>query len=420
MKIIADLHIHSKFSRATSQDMIPELLEKTAFFKKINIIGTGDCTHRGWIKELQEKLQPAEKTGLFRVKPKYSLIADKWSSQKGPYFMLTGEISSIYKDSYKTRKIHSLLLVPNFIIAKKVINKLSKIGNIDYDGRPIIGISAYDLAKIFWDEDEFCEVIPAHIWTPWFSIFGSKSGYDDLKDCYKEKSYKIHALETGLSSDPRMNWMISKLDKYTLISNSDAHSLNNIGREATVFDLDTIEYKNIINSIRTKKGFVGTIEFFPEEGKYHNDGHSSCKVNQSPLESKKLKNICPACGKPLTLGVFHRINALSNQKENKSCAKNHKVWYIIPLIELLSELYKVKKPSKKVILVYQSLVERMSEFDILIFASKQKLNNIISPELTEMILRMRDQKVFRIPGYDGVYGKIYINKKSDLGQNKLF
>ena len=422
MRIIADLHLHSHFSRATSPKMIPEEIEFWAYSKGINIVGTGDCSHPGWVKELREKLIFVEKTGLYRLKPESSkLKSDQWSMQKGPFFLITGEISSIYKHSYKVRKIHTLFFVPSFEVLENINNKLAQIGNIAYDGRPIIGISALELARVFWQADPMCEVIPAHIWTPWFSLFGSKSGYDLLTDCYGEDSDKIYCLETGLSSDLNMNWRISMLDKYTFISNSDAHSLINLSREATIFDLENISYKNIIDALHNpKRGFIGTVEFFPEEGKYHNDGHRACKVNVTPAMARSLKNMCPSCGKELVLGVLHRVDALADRAEGSRVNPNHKVYYAIPLIELIAQTTGLSKTSKFIQEKYILYLQTMPELEILLFTDLIKLKKIIPTELIDAIDKMRQGQVSRVAGYDGEYGIISVNNNISVKQKTLF
>lgn len=417
MKIIADLHIHSKYSRATSKQMQPEDLEIWASRKGIDIIGTGDSSHPGWVKELKEKLEE-KKPGLYQLKSKYSQIK---KGQNKPYFLLTGELSTIYKHSHAVRKIHTLLWTPNFTVLEKINKNLAKLGNIAYDGRPIIGITAHELAKIYWENDPFCEIIPAHVWTPWFGLFGSKSGYNKIEECYGQDVDKIHALETGLSSDPQMNWQVSQNDRYTLISNSDAHSLPNIGREANIFDLKELNYENIVNAVRTKNGFVGTIEFYPEEGMYHNDGHRACKINLNPNQAKKLKNICPACGKPLTLGVLHRVLDLSDRASFDSTQFKHRVWYAIPLLELIAEACNTKsKLSKNVLNRYEFYTAKMSEFEILLFADTKQLTTFLPPDLVYLIEKMRQNEVNKIAGYDGEYGKITISKPRNISQKGLF
>lgn len=421
MKIVTDLHLHSKYSRATSQQMVPEELERWAFLKGINIIGTGDCSHPGWVSELKQKLIETDCPGLYQLNPQYSnLLEGQWQKSKGPYFLISGELSTIYKHAHRVRKVHTLFLVPNFTVLNKINTQLSQIGNIAYDGRPILGISTCELAKIFWDADPNCEAIPAHIWTPWFSLFGSKSGYDAVAECFNEEESKIYSLETGLSSDPDMNWQVSSLDKYTLISNSDAHSLINLGREATLFDLEKISYLEIIRALRKEnKGFIGTIEFFPEEGKYHNDGHRACKVNLSPHQARLLKNICPSCGKPLTLGVLHRVESLADRKNGEYINPNHKVYYAIPLLELIAETRGLSKNSKIVKEQYLFYINKMPELEILLFGDSTKLN-FLFPELIEAILKMRRREVFRIAGFDGEYGKINVNNRNNVAQGKLF
>lgn len=291
MKIIGDFHIHSKYSRATSQFADLENLDKWARIKGVDVLGAGDFTHPAWFSEMEKKLSEAEQ-GLFKLK----------GSDFGTRFVLTSEVSCIYKKTGKVRKVHIVIFAPSLHSVEKINSRLSQIGNIKSDGRPILGLDAKELLKIVLDIDENCLIVPAHIWTPWFSVFGSKSGFDSLEECFDEYAKYIFAVETGLSSDPKMNWQLPQLDNITLISNSDAHSAQKIGREANVFDTE-LNYDSIIKAIKTRQGFLYTIEFFPEEGKYHFDGHASCGISLTPAQSKKYKNICPKCKKPLVIGA---------------------------------------------------------------------------------------------------------------------
>ena len=306
MKYIGDFHIHSHYSRATSKDMNIEELDRWARIKGIDVLGTGDFTHPAWLRELQEKLEPAEE-GLYKLKipnPKHQ-ISNKSQATR---FILTVEVSSIYSQGGKVRRIHNIIFAPSFEAVAKLNRKLGEVGNLRADGRPILGLPAKELLKMALDASEDCLLVPAHIWTPWFSVFGSKSGFNSIEECFEEMSEHIYAIETGLSSDPAMNWRISALDDITLISNSDCHSARRIGREANIFEGDELNYKNIINAIKYSRRkdvgrltshmkFVSTVEFFPQEGKYHYDGHRDCKISMSPLESQKVNKICPGCGK---------------------------------------------------------------------------------------------------------------------------
>ena len=305
MKFIADFHLHSKYSRATSLQMDLENLNKWASIKGVKVLGTGDFTHPAWFKELKEKLEPAE-SGLFKIRKKEAQTR----------FILSGEISCIYSKKGRVRKIHVMLFIPSFKEAEKINTRLGKIGNLSADGRPILGLDAKELTKIVLEASSDCLIVPAHIWTPWFGLFGSKSGFDAIEECFEGYTKYIFAAETGLSSDPAMNWRVSSLDRITLISNSDSHSPQNIGREANVFNT-TLDYFSIIKTIKekNKNHFLYTIEFFPEEGKYHHDGHRACGISLAPKDSKKYNNICPCCGRSLTIGVLNRVEQLADREE---------------------------------------------------------------------------------------------------------
>jgi uncharacterized protein (TIGR00375 family) len=415
MQFIADFHIHSKYSRATSKSMDLENLDKWAKIKGIEVLGTGDFTHPEWLKELKEKLEPAE-TGLFRLK----------NSDGKTRFILTSEISCIYSKGGKTRKIHIIIFSPSFEIVEKINVQLGWIGNLKSDGRPILGLDAKELAKIVLNISESCLIVPGHAWTPWFSIFGSKSGFDSIEECFEEYSKHIYSIETGLSSDPAMNWRLSVLDKITLISNSDSHSPSRIGREANVFDTE-ISYPAIIEVIKTKnpQKFLYTVEFFPQEGKYHYDGHRLCGISLSPSESKKYNNICPNCGKPLTIGVLNRVEALSDRPEGFKPENVIPFKSLIPLEEIIADVLGQGVGTVEVNKEYKNLIEKSnSEFNILLNISKDDLGTVTLPEIAEGIVRVREGKVKIEPGYDGVYGKIRIFSKEEqktlIKQKTLF
>src|SRR4030066_776647 len=334
MRFIADLHIHSKYSRATSPEMSPENIWKWAQIKGIAVIGTGDFTHPGWFKELNEKLEPRA-SGLFMLKKEFQSDDIPDSCRADISFMLTAEISCIYSKNGKTRKIHSLIFVPDFTDAAKINLSLSKIGNLKADGRPILGLNAKELLRIVMDASPDAMLVPAHAWTPHFSVFGSESGFDSLSECFEELTPHVYSIETGLSSDPSMNWRLSSLDHITLISNSDAHSPAKLGREANIFDTE-ISYKAIRNAIRNKKGFVGTVEFFPEEGKYHYDGHRSCSISLAPEETIKNNYLCPACGRKVTIGVMPRVEKLADRPDGFKPQKAPKFHSLIPLTETMA------------------------------------------------------------------------------------
>ena len=420
MKFAADFHIHSKYSRATSPQMDLENLDKWAKIKGIKVLGTGDFTHPEWFKNLEEKLEPAE-AGLFKLK----------NSDSPTRFILTSEISCIYSKGGKVRKIHIIIFAPSFVAVEKINANLGWIGNLKSDGRPILGLDAKELAKIVLDADKDCAVIPAHAWTPWFAIFGSKSGFDSVEECFEEYSKHIYAIETGLSSDPAMNWRLSQLDKVALISNSDAHSPHKIGREANVFDTE-INYQSIFDAIKYKdpKKFLYTIEFFPEEGKYHYDGHRLCNLSLSPAESKKYNNICPRCAKPLVIGVLNRVEELADRPERFRPKNAIPFKSLIPLQEIIAYSIGVSAASKEVLRLYNNLITNLgTEFDILLEKGREEIEKNSLPEIAEGVLRVRNGKVFVAPGYDGVYGKIKIfsensrerkNKKNALNQKTLF
>jgi len=399
MKFIGDFHIHSKYSRATSPSTDLENLNKWAKIKGVNVLGTGDFTHPLWVRELKEQLEPAE-PGLFKFK------GDELSTR----FILTSEISCIYSKNQEVRKVHIVVLAPSFEAVDKINAKLELIGNLHSDGRPILGLDAKELLKIVLDADENCLVVPAHAWTPWFSVFGSKSGFNSLEECFDEYTKYIYAIETGLSSDPAMNWKLSQLDKITLISNSDAHSPKKIGREANIFDTE-LSYDAIIDAIKSKdkNKFLYTIEFFPEEGKYHYDGHRLCDINFSPAESKKYNNICPKCKKPLTIGVFNRVSELADRQDGFIPKNSIPYKSLIPLEEIIADSLGVGVASKKVFGFYNQLVKNIgSEFDILLKSDKLEIAKNSLPEIAEGVIKVRNGDVKIIPGYDGVYGKIKI------------
>ncbi len=407
MHIITDLHIHSKYSRASSKDMAPEALWKWAQLKGITVVGTGDFTHPAWFKELNEKLTPAG-NGLFKLKEEYETndVPDLCRSEV--FFMLSSEISSIYSKNGRTRKVHSIVLVPDFADAAKIQTALSKIGNIKSDGRPILGLDAKMLLKIVMDMCPHAMVIPAHAWTPHFSVFGAVSGFDSLEECYEELTPHISAIETGLSSDPSMNWRVSALDRITLISNSDAHSPSKIGREASIFDTG-LSYAGITNAVKTKEGFLGTIEFFPEEGKYHYDGHRACGVNLSPKDTVKHNYLCPVCGRKVTIGVMHRVNKLADRIDGFKPEGAPHFYSTVPLPEILGECLDVGPGSKTVNKEYQSLLHKLgNEFKILMDVRLDSIESACTPLIREAISRMRSGNVSIVPGFDGEYGKVKI------------
>jgi len=416
MRFVADFHIHSKYSRATSKNMDLESLDKWAKIKGIKVLGTGDFTHPEWLKNLKEKLEPAE-PGFYKL---------KGAGDDETRFILTSEISCIYSKGDRVRKIHILVFAPDFKTVEKINTQLGWIGNLKSDGRPILGLDAKELAKIVLNASQDCFIVPAHLWTPWFSLFGSRSGFDSIEECFEDYTKYIFAGETGLSSDPEMNWRISNLDKIALISNSDAHSPPKIGREANVFDTE-LSYPTVIEAIKSKdpEKFLYTIEFFPQEGKYHYDGHRACDISLSPKESKKYNNVCPNCGKPLTLGVLNRVEELADRREGIKPERAIPFKNLIPLEEIIANILGQGTGTKKVDKEYQNLIKEFGkEFEILLDVSEEDLKRATLAEIAEGIIKVREGKVDLDPGYDGVYGKIKIfsqdEQKKLSKQNTLF
>jgi ATP-dependent DNA helicase UvrD/PcrA len=428
MKFIADFHVHSRFSRATARNLDFENLYISAQLKGLSVIGTGDFTHPGWFAEIKEKLIPAE-PGLFRLKDEISRLCDQEvpkSCRRKVRFMLVSEISNIYKKNNITRKNHNLVFLSDLNQVENFNSKLDRIGNIKSDGRPILGLDARDLLEILLDTSDQAFLIPAHIWTPWFSLLGSKSGFDSIDECFEDLTPFIFAVETGLSSDPAMNWRVSALDGLTLVSNSDAHSPLKLGREANLFDTD-ISYSAIKSAIKSgdPEKFLGTLEFFPEEGKYHLDGHRNCDVRSWPKKTREFGGICQICGKPLTLGVLYRVEELADRPEGVKPKKSHPYYNIVPLVEILSEILKAGPNSKKVMGNYKNLLEKLgSEFDILTTLKRDVIDTAGLPLLGEAITKVRQNKIVLSPGYDGEFGKIKIFKKDEInnlqGQKSLF
>lgn len=405
MKMIADLHIHSRFSMATSKEGTPENLDFWARKKGISLIGTGDFTHPVWREELKERLV-SEGNGLYRLKDAYVKEESRKFPGEGTRFVVSGEISSIYKKNGKTRKVHNVILLPSLEAADAMAQRLEKIGNIHSDGRPILGLDSHDLLEMMLDVCPEGILIPAHIWTPHFSVLGAKSGFDSVEECFEELAPYIHALETGLSSDPAMNWRISKLDRYQLVSNSDAHSPSKLGREANLLDIDC-SYEGLYRAIQTGEGLEGTVEFFPEEGKYHFDGHRKCGVSLSPVEAERLGGICPVCGKKLTMGVDHRVEQLADRAEGFVKKDGKKYESLVPLPEVISACMGYSTASKKVQGCFEQMIQTLgTEFDILRNVPSEDIKSCAGERIAEGIENVRTGNVKRIPGYDGEYGKI--------------
>lgn len=405
MKMIADLHIHSRFSMATSKEGTPENLDFWARKKGISLIGTGDFTHPVWREELKERLV-SEGNGLYRLRDEYVKEESRKFPGEGTRFVVSGEISSIYKKNGKTRKVHNVILLPGLEAADAMAQRLEKIGNIHSDGRPILGLDSHDLLEMMLDVCPEGILVPAHIWTPHFSVLGAKSGFDSVEECFEELAPYIHALETGLSSDPAMNWRISKLDRYQLVSNSDAHSPSKLGREANLLDIDC-SYEGLYRAIQTGEGLEGTVEFFPEEGKYHFDGHRKCGVSLSPVEAERLGGICPVCGKKLTMGVDHRVEQLADRAEGFVKKDGKKYESLVPLPEVISACMGYSTASKKVQGCFEQMIQTLgTEFDILRNVPSEDIKSCAGERIAEGIENVRTGNVKRIPGYDGEYGKI--------------
>ena len=420
MTFYADLHVHSKYSRATSRNCDLEHLAVWARKKGIGIVATGDFTHPAWRAELKEKLVPAE-PGLFRLRPDLERFVEERlpaacrSRRTAVRFMLSVEISTIYKKFDKTRKIHHLIYTPDFESTDRVVDSLSRIGNLHSDGRPILGLDSRHLLEIALESGSGSYLVPAHIWTPWFAALGSKSGFDAIDECYGDLAPHIFAVETGLSSDPPMNWRVSSLDRFRLVSNSDAHSPEKLGREVCVFDTD-LDYFAVRRALETGEGYEGTLEFFPEEGKYHLDGHRTCNVRLSPGETRKREGRCPACGKPLTVGVMHRVEDLADRPEEVAPpATAGTMQSLIPLPEILSEIHQVGPKSKRVARHYESLLGRLGpELPLLNSLPLEDITPAASSLFTEAVARLRRQEVIRDAGYDGVYGTIRLFEDDEL------
>jgi uncharacterized protein (TIGR00375 family) len=424
MRLVADLHVHSRYSRATSREADLDGYHRWARVKGIDIIGTGDFTHPAWIAELSARL--VEKDGLFvlRDPPRGSPLDGASPADRDVRFALTTEISSIYKKHGFVRKVHSLIVVRTLDDARRLGARFGAIGNIASDGRPILGLDPKDLLSIVLESTGEGFLIPAHIWTPWFSLFGSRSGFDRIEECFEELTPHIFALETGLSSDPAMNWRWSALDRYRLVSNSDAHSPGNLGREANLLDAD-LSWQGLAGALRTGKGFLGTVEFYPEEGKYHYDGHRKCGVCMDPEETLRAGGKCPACGAPVTVGVLSRVLALADRPAPRQPRAGEGFHSLIPLPEVLAELAGTGSGSRAVGGLYSRLIGSFgSEFSLLMDAPVEDIARSQGTLLAEAIRRMRAGTIRPSPGYDGEFGVIRVFEKDELarlrGQDDLF
>jgi len=423
MRFIGDLHIHSHFSVATSRDLVPESLDLWARIKGIRVVGTGDFTHPGWLAELKEKLRPAE-PGLYTIKKEYRKNIAAFSPPPGdpdPRFMLTAEISNIYKKNGRVRKIHNVIFAPDMESVSQLQAELKRLGfNITSDGRPILGLDSRDLLEIVLTCSERMHLVPAHIWTPWFSVLGAQSGFDTIEECFGDLSAHVFAAETGLSSDPPMNWMCSILDRYTLISNSDSHSPEKLGRNANIFNTE-LSYDGIIEALKTgdRDKFHGTIDFFPQEGKYHFAGHRKCGICWDPLETLEHGGICPVCNKPVTMGVMNRVMELADRSDITERPNALPFHSLIPLPEILSEIHGTGPASKQTVNAYFSLIHKAgSEFNILLHEPLDMIKALGDDLLTEAIRRMRNREVIIREGYDGEFGRIRLFEEGEVNDLK--
>ena len=403
MRIIADLHLHSRFSRATSQKMNIEEITRFAQIKGLNLVGTGDFTHPKWLEELKRDLVEVPEISLYKPA----------KDQASPvHYMITGEVSTIFTFENNVKKIHHVVLTPNIEVAIQINDRLAKYGNLSIDGRPTLDMTAPQLVEEIMQISSENVVIPAHAWTPWFSLFGAFSGFNHIEDCYQDMTKHIFALETGLSSDPPMNWRLSTLDKYALVSNSDSHSHWpwRIGREANVFDLEPLTYREMVDAIRKKdlERFRFTIETNPAYGKYHWSGHRNCKVALSPQEAIKFGNRCPVCGKRLTKGVEQRVEELADRPVGFKPSNAIGYMHLQPLSEIIATVLGMSYPSAhKVWGIYNTLIAKFgTEYAVLIDASEEEMSKIVNPRIAEAITRVREGKVDVFPGYDGVYGQL--------------
>lgn len=423
-EIIADLHLHSKYSRAVSQEMDLEHIADWALKKGIELVGTSDFTHPEWFRELSLKLEP-QANGLYKLK----------GSDQPVFFVPATEISCIYRQGEKSHRIHVLVIAPDLKTVETIRTKLGWQGNLKSDGRPILGLSAIELTRTVFEASSDCLVIPAHIWTPWFSLFGSESGFDSLAECFGEFADRIPAIETGLSSDPPANWRLSQLDKKQIVSFSDAHSGANLGREATVFSLEELSFKNISEALQSPAGknrIAYTIEFYPEEGKYHWDGHRKCNTRFSPSETKSHNGLCPKCGKRLTVGVMSRVEKLADRPAGyrptiplSDETGRPPFKSLVPLAEIIGDALGVGRGSKSVLAEYDKLIQAgESEFNVLLDADLSKLQAVTQARIFEGIQRVREGKIRINPGYDGEFGTVKVfdeqEQKAPVRQNKLF
>lgn len=412
MRVISDIHIHSKYSRACSPDLVPVNLDKWGKIKGVNLMGTGDFTHPGWLAELKANLEEAE-PGFLKLK----------GPDSGIRFVLSSEVACIYSQGEKKmRRVHYVLLLPSFEAVQKFVGSLEKKGaKLAGDGRPILGMKSQEILKYLLDADPQALMVPAHVWTPYFGIFGSKSGFDSVEECFGDMSGFIYGFETGLSSDAAMNWRLSKNDRFTILSSSDCHSLSRIGREASVMEMaeDKFNYQEFFRIIKEKdrERFKFTIEYFPEEGKYHLDGHGPCGIAFTPEQTRKAGGRCPKCGKKLIVGVVSRVEDLADRPEGFMPDNAIPQRHLVPLEEVLSDCFEVGAKTKKVQDIYWKLIERAGhEFAVILDLPIAEVEKVAGPLIAEAVKRVREENVIKIPGYDGIYGIIKVFADGERAQ----
>ena len=404
MRFVADFHIHSKYARATSERCEPDGLSEGAKIKGINVMATGDFTHPLYFNELKQKLKE-ENNGLYPY--------------NGINFILSVEISLIYSGKKHANRMHHIVLAPDFAVAQQINDVLGKRGNLKSDGRPILGLRSPEFAEILFEISKDIVIIPAHAWTPWFSVFGSSSGVNSIEEAFEDQAHRIFAFESGLSSDPAMNWMLSQLDKYSIVSNSDAHSIDKLGREANVFELEEFSYKSLVSALKTKRGFVKTYEFYPEEGKYHYDGHRSCNVLLSPSETKKYGGICPTCKKKLTIGVLNRVYELADRKYGFKPENAVPFQHIVPLKTVISKAIAKPESSRLVFEQYSKLIHYFGNEFAVYEASEEQLKLATTSEIANALIKVNKGEIKWVPGYDGVFGELILDdSKSKLVKDR--
>jgi uncharacterized protein (TIGR00375 family) len=401
MRVIADLHVHSKYARATSPQCDIPGLSEGAKTKGINIMATGDFTHPEYFSHIKNHLCGKEISGggLYA----YNDIN----------FILSAEVGLTYEISGKNRRMHHVILAPGLEEAEQINDRLSSYGDLSYDGRPMLRLSSAELVDCLLEVSANCMVIPAHVWTPWFSLFGSRSGVDSVEEAFEDRAEHVHAIETGLSSDPGMNWMVSDLDRYTLVSNSDAHSPGKLGREANVLDIPNLSYSALTRSIITRKGFIKTYEFYPEEGKYHYDGHRKCGIISTPWESEARGNKCPACGKKITVGVLHRVADLGDAKPGRKPEGAIPYQHIVPLETLISKTIRKGESTKAVAEIYKPLIKYFGNEFAVYEAGDDLIRQAASPVIADSILKVKSGNIRWIPGHDGVFGELVLDERKN-------